>query len=122
MTRVLTELQQKFLDVLYDDAHGDMLQAKRLAGYSDNTSVSVVVESLKEEIVDSTRSYFVRIGPKAAYAMGQAIDDPTELGIRDKTAAAKDILDRAGLGKVDRVDVTSTGGVFYLPPKDGINE
>jgi hypothetical protein len=38
-------------------------------------------------------------------------------------AAAKDLLDRAGLGKVDKVDVSSSGGgIFYLPPKDGKNE
>jgi hypothetical protein len=38
-------------------------------------------------------------------------------------AAAKDLLDRAGLGKVDKVDVTSGGGgIFYLPPKEGKNE
>jgi hypothetical protein len=38
-------------------------------------------------------------------------------------AAAKDLLDRAGLGKVDKVDVSSSGGgIFYLPPKEGVNE
>ena len=38
-------------------------------------------------------------------AMVAALYDPTELGIKDKMAAAKDLLDRAGLGKVDKVDV-----------------
>ena len=53
----------------------------------------------------------------------EALYDPTELGIRDKMAAAKDLLDRAGLGKVEKVDVTSGGGgIFYLPPKEGTNE
>ena len=56
-------------------------------------------------------------------AMGNALYDPTELGIKEKMAAAKDLLDRAGLGKVDRVDVSSSGGgIFYLPPKEGNNE
>jgi len=33
------------------------------------------------------------------------------------------LLDRAGLGKVDRVDVSSSsGGVFILPSKEGTNE
>jgi hypothetical protein len=45
------------------------------------------------------------------------------LGIKDKMAAAKDLLDRAGLGKVEKVDVSSSsGGIFYLPPKEGQNE
>jgi hypothetical protein len=56
-------------------------------------------------------------------AMGNVLDDPTQLGVRDKMTAAKDLLDRAGLGKVDKVDVTSSsGGIFYLPPKEGNNE
>jgi hypothetical protein len=55
--------------------------------------------------------------------MTNALYDPTELGIRDKMSAAQDLLDRAGLGKVDRVDVSSSGGgVFILPAKEGTNE
>jgi hypothetical protein len=123
MSRNLTEKQQKFLEVLFDGAGGDVVQAKKLAGYGDGTSTTSIVESLKEEIGDRTRSYFARTAPKAAMAMVGALSDPTELGIRDKMSAAKDLLDRAGLGKVERVDVSSSsGGVFILPSKEGKNE
>jgi hypothetical protein len=37
MAKQLTEMQQKFLEVLFDEANGDVVQAKKLAGYSDNT-------------------------------------------------------------------------------------
>jgi hypothetical protein len=123
MSRNLTEKQQKFLEVLFDGAGGDVVQAKKLAGYGDSTSTTSIVESLKDEIGDRTRSYFARTAPKAAMAMVGALSDPTELGIRDKMSAAKDLLDRAGLGKVERVDVSSSsGGVFILPSKEGTNE
>ena len=122
MTRQLTENQQRFLEVLFDEAGGDVVAAKKLAGYSEASSTGAIVESLKDEIADKTRTYFARTAPKAAMAMVGALYDPTELGIRDKMSAAKDLLDRAGLGKVDKVDVTSGGGVFYLPPKEGSNE
>tara|TARA_Y100001937_G_scaffold57356_1_gene78630 strand:+ start:154 stop:525 length:372 start_codon:yes stop_codon:yes gene_type:complete len=123
MTRNLTEKQQKFLDVLFDEAGGDVVKAKKLAGYGEQSSTTAIVESLKDEIGDRTRSYFARTAPKAAMAMVGALHDPTELGIRDKMSAAKDLLDRAGLGKVDRVDLTSSsGGVFILPSKEGKNE
>lgn len=122
MAKQLTELQQKFLEVLFDEAGGDVVAAKKLAGYSDNTPTRLIVDSLKEEITEATRTYFARVAPKAAMAMTQALYDPTELGIRDKMSAAKDLLDRAGLAKTERVDVTSSGGVFYLPPKEGKNE
>ena len=123
MARNLTENQQKFLEVLFDEAGGDVVSAKKIAGYSENTPTRLIVESLKDEISEATRSYFSRTAPKAAMAMVSALSDPTELGIKDKMAAAKDLLDRAGLGKVEKVDVSSSGGgIFYLPPKEGKNE
>jgi len=123
MARALTEKQQRFLEVLFDEAGGDVVAAKKLAGYGDNSSTTAIVEALKDEIADKTRTYFARTAPKAAMAMVGALYDPTELGIKDKMSAAKDLLDRAGLGKVDKVDVSSSsGGIFYLPPKEGDNE
>jgi len=123
MARQLTENQQKFLEVLFDEAGGDVVLAKQLAGYSDKTPTRLIVESLKDEIGEATRSHFARSAPKAVMALVNALSDPTELGIRDKMAAAKDLLDRAGLGKVDKIDVgSSSGGVFILPSKEGKNE
>jgi len=123
MTRVLTDNQTKFLEVLFDEAGGNHALAKKLAGYSDNTPTKTVRDSLKAEIMSATTEYLVQIAPKAAVAMAKALDDPTELGIRDKMAAAKDLLDRGGFGKVERVDVnSSSGGVFILPAKEGTNE
>ena len=122
MARTLTERQQRFLDVLFDDAGGDVVAAKKLAGYGDNSSTTAIVEALKDEIAEKTRTYFAHTAPKAAYALMGALQDPTQLGIKEKMIAAKDVLDRAGLGKVDKVDVTSGGGIFYLPPKEGTNE
>ena len=123
MAKNLTEKQQKFLEILFDEAGGDVVAAKKLAGYNEASSTTAIVEALKDEIADKTRTYFARTAPKAAMAMVGALHDPTELGIKDKMSAAKDLLDRAGLGKVDKVDVSSSsGGIFYLPPKEGNNE
>ena len=123
MARQLTEKQQKLLDVLFDEAGGDIVQAKKLAGYADTSSTAEIVKGIKEEILDATQMYMARNAPKAAMAMVGGLYDPTELGIRDKMSAAKDLLDRAGLGKVDKIDVgSSSGGVFILPSKEGKNE
>jgi hypothetical protein len=122
MARTLTDKQKRFLEVLFDEAAGDVVAAKKLAGYDPASSTTAIVESLKDEITEKTRTYFARTAPKAAHALMGVLQDPTELGIKEKMIAAKDLLDRAGLGKVDKVDVTSSGGVFYLPPKEGTNE
>jgi len=113
----LTELQSKFLEVLFEEAGGNAGKAVRLAGYADSVRPGKIVDSLQEEIYDLTKRYLAQIAPKAAYAMGGAIDDPTQLGLKEKMAAAKDILDRVGLAKIDKVEVTTTGGVFILPAK-----
>jgi hypothetical protein len=117
MTRALTEKQQKLLAVLFDEAGGDIVAAKKLAGYSDATSSTEIINSLKDEILDATSSYMARNAPKAAMAMVGALYDPTELGIRDKMAAAKELLDRTGLVKTEKMQVEAKGGVMLMPPK-----
>ena len=118
MSRQLTERQQKFLDVLFDEAGGDVARAKILAGYSETSSTSDIVKSLKEEIMDATQLYMSRNAPKAAVAMVSGVDDPTQLGIRDKLSASKELLDRVGLIKTEKVQVEASGGVMLLPPKN----
>ena len=118
MPRELTQKQRLFLDVLFDKAQGSIAQAKKLAGYSDGTSSSEVVRSLKDEINEATREYLARVAPKAAFSMANVLDDPTELGIKEKMVAAKDLLDRTGHAKTEKMEVTSSTGLFILPPKD----
>jgi len=117
MARALTEKQQKLLAVLFDEAGGDINVAKRIAGYSDATSSTEIINSLKEEILDATSAYMARNAPKAAMAMVGALYDPTELGIRDKMQAAKELLDRSGLVKTEKMQVEAKGGVMLMPPK-----
>ena len=117
MARELTERQKKFLSMLFDEAGGDVVTAKKLAGYSDATSTTEVVNSMKEEILESTQSFMARNAPKAAMAMVGGLFDPTELGIRDKMSAAKELLDRTGLVKTEKMQVEASGGVMLMPPK-----
>ena len=117
MTRELNDKQQKFLEVLFEEAGGDVVAAKKLAGYSENTPTTAIVKGLKEEILEATQMYMARNAPKAAMAVTGALYDPTELGIRDKMAAAKELLDRTGLIKTEKVQVEAAGGVMLMPPK-----
>ena len=117
MSRQLTEKQQMFLKVLFDEANGDVVTAKHLAGYSEGTATTDVVNGLKDEIMDATQTYMARNAPKAAVAMAGALMDPTELGLRDKMSAAKELLDRTGLVKTEKLQVEASGGVMLMPPK-----
>ena len=118
MAKELTEKQRKFLDVLFDEANGVVTQAKLLAGYAPTSSTSDIVRGIKEEVLEATQMFMARNAPKAAVAMVSGINDPTELGIRDKMTAAKELLDRTGLVKTEKMQVESTGGVMLMPMKN----
>jgi len=117
MARQLTEKQQKFLDVLFEEARGSVVEAKKLAGYSPTQYTASIVEALKDEILERTNMYLAQNGPRAAMAMVGALHDPTELGIKEKMQAAKEVMDRIGIIKSEKVQIESTGGVMLLPPK-----
>ena len=118
MSRQLTEKQQLFLQVLFEEANGDAGKAKKLAGYSEGTAINDIVTALKDEIMDATQTYMARNAPKAAVAITNGLDDPTQLGIRDRLSAAKELLDRTGLIKTEKVQVETSGGVMLMPPKN----
>ena len=118
MAKQLTEQQQKFLEVLFEEADGDVAVAKRLAGFSRGYSTKQLTDTLKEEIIAATQHYIATNAPKAAVAMVSGIVEPTQLGLKEKMNAAKDLLDRAGLVKTDKVQVESTGGIVVLPAKE----
>lgn len=115
--RALTEKQELFLSVLFEEAQGDPLTAKKLAGYSDNVPTSVVTAALQDEIVELTKKFIAQSSTKAAYTMFKVLGDVDMLGAKEKMAAAKDIMDRAGLVKTEKVEVTAKDPVFILPPK-----
>ena len=122
MARELNERQQKFLEVLFEEAGGDVVAAKKLAGYSETTATTAIVKGLKEEILEATQMYMARNAPKAAMAMTGALYDPPELGIRDKMSAAKELLDRTGLIKTEKVQGEAAGGVMLMPAKAPVSD
>ena len=122
MTRNLTEKQQKFLDVLFEEAGGNLVTAKKLAGYADAVTSRQVAEPLAEEIAELTKKFIASSATKAAYSMFEIMNNPTDLGNKEKMAAAKDVLDRGGFVKTEKVEVTAASPLFILPQKDNENE
>ena len=115
--RTLSDQQKLFLQVLFEEAGGSIVEAKKLSGYATSTSTTSIVKALKDEIAEHTQMYIARNAPMAATAMVSALRDPTQLGIKDKMSAAKDMMDRAGFAKTEKIEVKTTGGVMLLPPK-----
>ena len=118
MSTNLTEKQSSFLSVLFDEAGGDVVKAKLLAGYAESTSTTEIIRGLRDEVLDATQLFMARNAPRAAMAMVSGITDPTELGIKEKMSAAKELLDRSGLVKTEKLQVESSGGIMLLPAKN----
>ena len=121
MNKELTTKQQLFLDNLVE-AGGDPKKAAEIAGYAPNTHWQVT-QSLKTEIIDLATTILARSAPKAALKLVKVMEseDPVpQANVR--LQAAQTILDRVGLGKTDRVDVTHNvqGGLFILPAKQDL--
>lgn len=119
MAKKLTELQEKFLDVLFEEAGGDPNKAKILAGYSETTVTSALVNALSEEIVERSFKYLAGVTPKAIQELIGVMNKPDQKGAMTKLKAVSEILNRAGLkeksGDVN-LKVPETGLVI-LPAK-----
>jgi len=113
-----TEKQSAFLEALMGECRGNVRKAMDVAGYSKGTGVSEVTRPLKEEIIEQASMMLAMNAPKAAHGLLGVLDDPTALGARNAINAAREVLDRTGLVKREKVEVTNNGGgMFILPPK-----
>lgn len=113
----LTEKQQSFLDNLVV-TKGDFKKAAELAGYSGN--YHQVIKSLKEEVIELASDVLARSAPQAAFKLVEIMNtDKPVPQVSNKLQAAQTILDRVGVAKRDRLDVThkAAGGIFILPEK-----
>ena len=118
--RNLTEKQQAFLDNLITTG-GNPKEAAELAGYSGN--YHQVIKSLREEVIQLASDVLARSAPQAAFKLVEIMNSDAPIPqVGNKLTAAQTILDRVGVAKRDRLDVThqSAGGIFILPEKQPI--
>jgi hypothetical protein len=116
--RKYTEKQLAFLDAMAGEAKGNINQAIKLAGYG-NVSHRDVVPYLQEELIAIAEYILAYNGAKAAFGMVGVLDDPTALGAKNSVAAAKEVLDRIGIVKKEKLEVSTDegNGIFILPAK-----
>lgn len=92
----------------------------RLAGYSENSNPYAIIQALRTEIIERAELEMAANAPKAVLSMVGVIDDPTAIGNREKLAASQQVLDRVGLSKVEKLNVSAEKpmGLFILPAKN----
>lgn len=119
----LNEREKLFIEYLFsEEALGDATTAKVMAGYSETYATSVLVNRLEDEIIEATKKYFSQVAPKAAMKVVGVLDNPSAIGNKEVLAASKDLLDRAGLAKTEKLEVKASGGILILPAKDVVED
>lgn len=131
MERSLTEKQEKFVEHYLQTLN--VTQSALAAGYSPNGAsqtgykilrlphIAEEVDKRKAELRDEMRDRFLGYAEQAIKTLYNVINDP-ESANRDKIAAARDILDRAGFKPVEKVEgrqeIVGEGGftIAFLPP------
>ena len=117
--RKLTEQQETFLNALSGEAKGNIVKAMEVAGYSP-TSKSHLVDTLKEEIIEVANKILATSAPRASQKLVEILDSDDPIPqVSAKLQAAQTLLDRVGIAKRDKLDVTHTaaGGIFLIPEK-----
>ena len=121
MKKELTTRQQSFLDSLVESG-GDPKIAAEKAGYASNTHWQVT-KALKNEIIDLASNILAQSAPKAAMKLVNVMESEQPIPQANiRLQAAQTNLDRIGLGKTDRLDVSHKveGGIFVLPAKEEV--
>ena len=118
--KTLTDKQEKFLDSLFENG-GNVQEAMAVASYHPN-SRSNLINSVKNEIIERTKSALAGSAPKSAQRIQEGLDadgtlPSSQMEVRMKAAA--DILDRIGITKRQEIDVRAevVHGVVLLPSK-----
>ena len=116
----LTAQQKTFINVLFGEAEGNPKKAGEIAGYAPS-SYPMVIKALKDEIIERAEYSLALHSAKAVKGLVDALDEDGKTpGVNIRMEAAKQILDRVGLVKKEKIDISAkvAHGIFVLPAKD----
>ena len=119
-TKELTKQQESFLSALFGKAEGNPKKAGELAGYAPS-SYPKVIKALKDEIIERAEYSLALHSAKAVKGLVDALDEDGKTpGVNIRMEAAKQILDRVGLVKKEKIDINAqvAHGIFILPAKN----
>ena len=119
-SKELTDQQKAFINVLFGEAQGNPKKAGELAGYAPS-SYPKVIKALKDEIIERAEYSLALHSAKAVKGLVDALDEDGKTpGVNIRMEAAKQILDRVGLVKKEKIDINAqvAHGIFILPAKN----
>jgi hypothetical protein len=111
-----TAKQKKFLVLFAQNNFQDVKTCAQKAGYK--VDYWSVINGLKEDIREIAENILVSSAPQAALTLNLVMDSEKPVaGAQNKLVAAKEILDRVGIVKTEKIEHNVSGGLFLLPAK-----
>lgn len=116
----LTQRQETLLEKLLSGTKWRV--ALEESGYQESTTKSDILRSasFRKALADNIEGMIAFNGPEAITSIESVMGDPNQPGSAVKLKAATELLDRSGLGKLERSkpEESTVNHVFILPPKD----
>lgn len=116
--RDLTDQEKTFIHALFE-TRGNATEAARVAGYSEGNAY-YLTKRLAKDIIAVAEHILTINAPKAAMTVVDGLGgDDAKMITNTNLEAAKQILDRVGITRQDRLDVKveAVNGLFILPVK-----
>ena len=119
----MTDKQKAFLEALGGEALGDVREAMNIAGYAKSASINTTTAPLVAEITKIAEQMIAQHSIKAVLGITGVLANPVTMGSEKILMAAKELLDRAGIVKKDKLEITASvlAPVAYLPAKNRDN-
>lgn len=122
MAKNHTPQQKEFLRELADPANkGDIRKCMTAAGYHEKANMDHLISGLKSEILDIAERVLAAHAVQASMAMAGVIsDDVLAPDVKERMAAMREVMDRAGVIKKDGMKLGDGQGaaIVFLPAKD----
>ena len=115
MAKELTEKQERFVEVFMQTK--SIKTAAQEAGYANPYAAFA---SVKQELIERLQTELVKMAPEAMEKLQAMLSEgATEAGAVIRMDAIKQILDRIGIVKKEKVEIEGLStGVFIIPAKE----
>lgn len=124
MAKELTEMQSKFLDLLFQEGlplnlNEKAKEAAKAVGYQRNEECYRLLRVLKDEVVERTKEYLIFNAAESITKLQEIQRMPNTPGADNVIKAANSLLDRGGFGKDSpELEVKlADKGIVILPAK-----
>lgn len=116
LPKELTEQQRQFIDALLENG-GHVTKAAEASGFT-KTYGYALMKVLQDEIKEAAENFLTLHAIRAVNVIADGMEGQLGMSTNSRIEAAKQLLDRIGIVKKEKVEINGpAGGIFILPPK-----